>query len=122
MRRLTAFGRRQFGQGLGASLALAAAPGTLAAHDGPHVVTVRMSNFAFVPESVEIRPGDTVVWINEDIAPHTATARDGSWQTDPLEADATARLVFGTPGDFDYFCAFHSHMTGSVSVRPKPIG
>ena len=81
-----------------------------------------MSRFAFVPERVEIGPGDTVVWINEDIAPHTATARDGSWETDPLDADASARVVFGMPGDFDYFCAFHPHMTGTVSVRPKPAG
>ena len=122
MRQLTPLSRRRFGQGLGASLALTAQPRLAAAHDGPHVVTVRMSRFAFVPERVEIRPSDTVVWINEDIAPHTATALDGSLETDALEVDAMARIVFETLGDFDYFCAFHPHMTGTVSVRPKPAG
>lgn len=81
-----------------------------------------MSRFVFVPERVEIGIGDTVVWINEDIAPHTATARDGSWETEPLEAGASERITFETPGDFAYFCAFHPHMTGTVSVRPKPAG
>ena len=122
MRQLTPLSRRRFGQGLGACLALAASPRLAAAHDGPHVVTVRVSRFAFVPESVEIRPSDTVVWINEDIAPHTATALDGSWETDALDIGATARLVFETPGEFAYFCAFHPHMTGTVSVRPNPAG
>jgi plastocyanin len=117
MRGLTPLSRRRFGQGLGASLALASAPHGAAAHDGPHVVTVRMSRFAFVPAGLEIRPGDTVVWINEDLAPHTATARDGSWDTGTLETGVSARIAFATPGDFEYFCAFHPHMTGTVSVR-----
>jgi len=116
MRQLTPPSRRRFGQGLGASLALIAVPRAVAAQDGPRIVTVRMSRFAFVPEILEVQPGDTVVWVNEDLAPHTATANDGSWETDPLETDASAGIVFGAPGAFDYFCAFHPHMKGTVMV------
>lgn len=116
MRELTSLSRRRFGQGLGASLALTAAPITAAAHGGAHVVTVRISRFVFAPESLEIRPGDTVEWINEDLAPHTATAGDGSWETDTIGSERSARITFATPGDFKYFCAYHPHMTGTVSV------
>lgn len=122
MRRLTSLSRRRFGQGLGASLALASAPRIARAHGGTHVVTVRISRFAFVPASVEIRPGDTVVWTNEDLAPHTATARDGSWDTGTLETAMSRRMVFTAPGDFEYFCAFHPHMIGTVAVRPSGGG
>lgn len=122
MRGLTALSRRRFGQSLGASLALASAPLAGAAHDGSHVVTVRLSRFAFVPAIVEIRPGDTVVWINEDLAPHTATARDGSWDTGMLKTGASARITFSTPGASNYFCAFHPHMTGTVSVWAAVAG
>ena len=122
MRRLTSLSRRRFGQGLGASLTLASAPLIARAHGGTHVVTVRISRFAFVPASVEIRPGDTVVWTNEDLAPHTATARDGSWDTGALETAMSRRMVFTAPGDFEYFCAFHPHMIGTVAVRPSEGG
>ena len=37
-----------------------------------HVVEIR--GMAFHPEVLEVRRGDTVVWINRDIVPHTATA------------------------------------------------
>ncbi|MDW4500190.1 cupredoxin family copper-binding protein [Sulfitobacter sp. D35] len=122
MRRLTSLSRRRFGQGLGASLALASTPQGATAHDGPHVVTVRMSRFTFVPAGVEIRPGDTVIWTNEDLAPHTATARDDSWETGALEVGESQRITFAAPGEFQYFCAFHPHMVGSVSVLPSGGG
>ncbi|MEL6883839.1 MAG: cupredoxin family copper-binding protein [Pseudomonadota bacterium] len=122
MRQLTRLSRRRFGQGLSASVALTDLPRPAAAHDGPHTFEVRVSGFAFVPQRVEIAVGDTVVWINEDIAPHTATARDRSWETDALDAEASARVVFETPGEFEYFCVFHPHMTGTVFVRPKRAG
>lgn len=122
MRKLTPLSRRQFGRRLGASLALAGLVRPAIAHDDPHVIEIRISGFEFVPEQVEVRVGDTVVWINEDLAPHTATARDGSWDTGVVEAGQKASVTFDAPGDFDYFCIFHPHMTGSVSVRSKQVG
>lgn len=76
-----------------------------------------MSRFAFVPAKIELRPGDTVVWVNDDLVPHTATANDEHWDTGTVETDGSARITFATPGDFDYFCVFHPHMTGTISVR-----
>lgn len=115
MRRLSAPSRRRFGQGLGASLALAALPWPAAARDADHVV--RIARFAFLPARLEIAAGETVAWINEDLAPHTATARDGTWGTEDLREGEMARHVFDAPGTFDYLCAFHPHMRGSVTVR-----
>lgn len=114
--------RRLFGQGLGASLALAEFPRAAFAHAGPHEVRVRISGFAFDPDRLEISAGDTVIWVNEDLAPHTATAIDGNWDTGTLETGMEARILFGSPGNFDYVCAFHPHMTGSISIKRKPNG
>jgi plastocyanin len=36
--------------------------------------TVLIKAFAFVPDHLTVSAGDTVVWKNEDIVPHTATA------------------------------------------------
>ncbi|TMV09085.1 copper-binding protein [Ruegeria sediminis] len=122
MRRLGRLSRRAFGQSLGASLALAMLPRPVPASDAPRVVEVRISDFAFNPERVEIATGDTIVWINEDLAPHTATATDGDWDTGAIRKGKEARVTFESQGAFEYFCAFHPHMTGTVTVRPRHGG
>lgn len=116
MRKLTRLSRRHFGRGLGASLALTVYSRSLSAQDAPRKIEIRISRFSFVPDHVEIRAGDTLVWVNDDLAPHTATARDDAWSTDTLVSGAAGQIVFTTPGNFDYFCAFHPHMAGTVSV------
>lgn len=119
MCKLTPVTRRLFGQGLGACLALALSGRTVSARGEKHVRQVRVSEFAFAPSRLEIDAGDTVVWFNEDLAPHTATAVDGNWGTDAILTGQQSRLVFEEPGEFAYYCAFHPHMTGTVSVRAK---
>jgi plastocyanin len=120
---LTSLTRRRFGQGAGVCLALAGLHFAAAvAHPGPHEVEVRIADFAFAPARVGIRVGDTVVWLNDDLAPHTATAVDGTWDTGTLEAGARGFVRFRTPGEFTYSCAFHPHMTATVIVRDRSGG
>jgi plastocyanin len=38
------------------------------------VVTVEIREFKFEPETLTVHEGDTVVWKNDEIVPHTATA------------------------------------------------
>lgn len=95
-------------------LALAAPPIVRAA---PDVWEVSIREFAFDPERLEIAVGDRVRWTNEDIAPHTATALDGSWDTGLLQREETAEVVFGSEGAADYRCTFHPVMTASIIVR-----
>src|SRR5687768_14033228 len=44
----------------------------------PVVHKVVIENMVFSPDALEVRPGDTIVWMNKDFFPHTATAEDGS--------------------------------------------
>src|SRR5690242_21829129 len=37
--------------------------------------TILIKGFAFVPDHLIVSAGDTVVWKNEDIVPHTATGK-----------------------------------------------
>jgi plastocyanin len=39
-----------------------------------HIVLIK--GFAFVPDHLTVSAGDTVVWKNEDIVPHTATDKE----------------------------------------------
>jgi plastocyanin len=79
-------------------------------------VTIR--NFAFVPATVTVAPGDTIVWANTDFVPHTATARDRLWDSQAIAgSEGTWRLVARTPGRHAYYCVFHPNMQGVVEVR-----
>ena len=49
------------------------------------VVTVTIRDFEFALASISIRPGTTVVWVNEGAVVHTATADDGSWDSGTIE-------------------------------------
>src|SRR5690606_33799554 len=46
---------------------------------GKHVVEMR--EFKFVPARVEAAVGDTIVWVNKDAVPHTATDSAAAWDS-----------------------------------------
>jgi plastocyanin len=84
----------------------------------PQAHAVRIQNFAFVPAAVTVAVGDTVVWSNTDFVPHTATARDGMWDSKAIAgSDGAFRLVARSPGRHAYYCVFHPNMQGTVEVR-----
>lgn len=77
-----------------------------------HVVEIRA--FQFDPDTLRVAPGDTIVWINQDAVPHTATAEDGAWDSGAIAAgDSWSRVVEGT-GTQSYFCTFHPTMRGVI--------
>ena len=56
-----------------------------------HVVDVRQLQFE--PAHLTVAPGDTVVWINRDIVPHTVTALNAAWGSGGLEKNASWQQV-----------------------------
>jgi plastocyanin len=78
---------------------------------------VVMKDIGFQPASLTVNRGDTVVWKNEDFVPHTATARDGSWDSKAIDADSSWRYVAGEAGSYTYYCIFHPTMQGTIEVR-----
>jgi plastocyanin len=83
----------------------------------PRAYAVTMRNFGFAPAVVTVAVGDTIVWTNSDFVPHTATARDSTWDSKSIAADSAWRLVARVPGRHPYYCAFHPNMQGTVVVR-----
>jgi len=79
--------------------------------------TVLIQNFTFNPPMLTISAGDAVEFVNEDSAPHTATANNGSFNTDNLTKGQSKTVVFSDPGTFEYFCAIHPNMKGTVVVQ-----
>lgn len=79
-------------------------------------VRVTISNFNFAPERIDVETGDTIIFENKDPFPHTATALDGSFNSDIIFPDQTASVTFNEPGTFDFQCTFHPSMKGAVIV------
>jgi len=80
---------------------------------------VSIVNFAFTPEEVTIAPGESVVWTNDDGAPHGLEYHDGAKGTDLLLPETSFSRRFDRPGAYDYNCSVHPYMTGRVVVRAQ---
>ncbi len=80
-----------------------------------HVVEIR--DFAFVPATLRVRPGDRITWINRDIAPHTVTAADESWDSGEMAQGATYTHTVKADQTDKYFCRFHPSMSARLDIR-----
>lgn len=76
-----------------------------------------MKDFAFAPATLTVAVGDTVVWSNADLVPHTATARDSAWDSSSIAASGTWGFIGAAPATHEYYCVFHPGMKGTVVVR-----
>lgn len=97
--------------GAGGALSCATAPSGSTA-----TVNVTIQNFQFSPQPVQAKVGDIVAWTNKDSAPHSATMDDGSCDTDTINANASAMLVFNAPGTYTYHCKIHPGQMKDVTV------
>ena len=78
---------------------------------------VAIVDFQFKPAAVEVPVGSTVTWTNEDGFAHTATANDKSFDTGNLDKGQAGTAKFEKAGTFEYFCAIHNSMVGTVVVK-----
>jgi plastocyanin len=100
----------------GASIAIAVLAQLVlpaAAFCATHVVQVE--GMSFKPAVLTVKPGDTVVWQNKDIVPHTATAA-GKFDSKQIAGGASWSWTARTKGRHDYVCSYHPGMKGSVVV------
>ncbi len=76
-------------------------------------------SFSYSPDQVTVVVGvnNTVTWVNNDNAPHTVTAYDGSFDSGNVGSGASYTHTFTTPGTYKYYCAYHSWMVGTVIVK-----
>lgn len=87
--------------------------------EAPRAAKVEIADFAFDPDPVTVQAGGKVIWLNQDSAPHTATAEDGSFDTGTLEEGKLKSETFKRPGTYEYICEIHPGMHGTVAVIEK---
>jgi plastocyanin len=96
-------------------MALLLGCGQSASRPQSHVVEMR--GFAFVPARLQLAAGDTVVWLNRDVVPHTATGDDRAWDSGSIGPGAHWQRVASDTGAHAYVCTFHPTMRGTLVVR-----
>jgi plastocyanin len=96
-------------------LILCAMVAAAAQHSKPKVHTVTMQGNGFHPEVLTVKSGDTIVWVNKDLVPHTATS--DSFDSQTIAAGKSWRTTFHAKGDFPYGCTFHPTMRAILHVK-----
>jgi plastocyanin len=86
-----------------------------AAPDVTHTVTIEGARFS--PEHLVVKPGESVVWINRDLFPHTATATAGAFDSKEIQPGGSWTYKASKNGELKYVCTLHPTMTGVVEVR-----
>jgi plastocyanin len=98
----------------------ASVPGAAAAPEArraPRTHTVTIDASRFEPARLTVEPGDTIVWKNIDMFPHTATSSTGAFDSKEIKPGTSWKYLAKKNGIFDYICSLHPTMKGSVRVR-----
>jgi plastocyanin len=100
---------------LAATLVAAGCGGT---STSPPVATTSVEmakSYRFAPTTIEVKPGATVTWTNDDNFTHTVKVGDGP--DHKVGRGHSVAIAFDKPGTYDYVCTLHSHdMHGTVIV------
>jgi plastocyanin len=70
----------------------------------------------YIPETLTVKRGDVVVWVNKDPFPHTATAA-GTFDSKSFGENQSWRYTAKKAGTFPYLCTLHSNMKGVLRVE-----
>jgi plastocyanin len=71
---------------------------------------------SYSPNPFEAKVGETVTWVNDDSAVHTATSTDGTFDSNILQRGQTFSYTFDKEGEYSYSCMLHPNMAGTIIV------
>lgn len=73
-------------------------------------------SYRFDPRSIEVEPGSTVTWTNDDNFTHTVQVEGG--RDHEVGPGKSVSIAFDTAGTYHYVCTLHRlDMDGDVIVR-----
>ncbi|TMH36264.1 MAG: copper-binding protein [Betaproteobacteria bacterium] len=73
--------------------------------------TVVIEAVKYEPETVTVKRGETVAWVNKDPFPHTVTAK-GAFDSREIAAGKTWKFTPRKAGEYAYICTLHPTMFG----------
>jgi plastocyanin len=79
---------------------------------------IEIKDFAFNPQTLTVKSGEKVTWINRDEEPHTIVSVEKQFKkSTALDTDQEFTITAGAPGTYNYFCSVHPKMTGAIVVE-----
>ena len=94
----------------------AKSPDSAASEPGSNNVSI--SGMRFHPAVIRVNTGEKVTWTNTATMLHTVTGRnEGKLSSQRMGRDSTFSHTFEQPGAYQYYCALHPSMTGTVIVE-----
>ena len=88
--------------------------GGAAAKPTTHTVVMEAA-VSFQPNALTIRVGDSVVWLNKDPFPHTATS--AALRLEGHRGGSSWTYTPKGPGEFPYVCTLHPTMKGTLRIK-----
>lgn len=80
------------------------------------VDTVVVKMMKFTPAELEVRVGDTILWINNDLVDHNVTSsRDKFFYSDTLKVGKSWKWV--VTDSAAYYCSIHPSMIGKILIK-----
>jgi plastocyanin len=95
---------------------------------GAPVVTIEIVEptdalaWGFAPNVVTIQAGQTIEFVNRGRVVHTATARNGAFDTGNMRAGESVIIQINEPGTYEYTCTPHPWMVGTIIVEGQGSG
>ena len=95
---------------------------TVMVPEGTSVPVCADTDECYLPHTIEVGPGTTVTWNNDDTLPHTVTAGSategptGEFDSSLFLAGDSFEHTFEEVGEYPYYCIVHPWMEGVVKV------
>ena len=97
------------------AIAIAATPAVV---PSASTYTVLIDNMKFSPAVIRMRPGETVIFKNIDLVPHTVTEKDTRrFDSGMINRNGMWKFVAAGKGTLNYRCTYHTDMTGTIVVE-----
>jgi plastocyanin len=89
-----------------------------ASADGAKKNQIEIKDFHFNPQTLTVKSGDKITWINRDEEPHTIVSVEKQFKKSrALDTDEEFTVTAGAPGTYNYYCSVHPKMTGTIVVK-----
>ncbi len=83
----------------------------------PAPATIVIKDFMFAPNSLTIRTGSPVTWVNNDDEPHSVVSDSGLFRSGGLDTGEKYSFKFDQPGTYHFTCSIHPRMVGTIIVQ-----
>jgi len=88
------------------------------AGDGTKKNQIVIKDFHFTPQTLTVKSGEKITWINRDEEPHLVVSVEKQFKkSPPLDTDQEFTITASAPGTYTYFCSIHPKMTGTMVVE-----